>query len=133
MRTLTTQLRLKRLLRLEAELTARLVAPEADRRLGAVVGRRLLEALRDVRAAWAADQSGTAGDLGLLRRHVSRALGALELTASDLMRPGADPAALSTSFREVALPLLFFLRGLEDAGEAGLAVWLAPEPLRHSA
>lgn len=133
MRTLNTQLRLKKLLRMERELAAHLAGPGADPRLGPVASRRLLAALRDVRAAWAADQSTASADLGLLRRHVDRALSRLELAAAALAPASAQPSALSAEFREVAVPLLFFLRGLEDTGEEGLKAWLAADSLAESA
>lgn len=133
MRTLTTQFRLKRLIRLQGELVARLQAPDVDPRLGRAVSRRLLEAVRDVRGAWAADLAATGAELGSLRRHVSRSLSALEASVAGLERPGADRVGLSAEFHDVAGPLLFFLRGLEDTGDEALRALLAREPLSRIA
>ncbi|MDQ6773407.1 MAG: hypothetical protein M3024_10520 [Candidatus Dormibacteraeota bacterium] len=133
MRTLTTQFRLMRLIRLEDELTTRLTAPEADSRLRRATARRLLDAIRDVRAAWAADQAAERTELGALRRHVSRALSALEASAAALEQPGHDALNLSAEFRETAVPLLLFLRGLDDTAEAALLAWLAREPAGRTA
>jgi hypothetical protein len=150
-RTLGTQVRLRRLLRLEGELAQRLVSEAADSRLRRLAARRLLEAIGDVRSAWTADlraagegagqeagqhagrEAGQDAGMGELRRHVSRALAALELLAASLERPAPNLVAADSEFRQVAVPLLFFLRGVEDAGDQALRAWLAPEPLRRTA
>jgi hypothetical protein len=134
-RTLGTQVRLRRLLRLEGELIQRLATLDADPRLRRVVTRRLLEAIGDVRTAWTADlrATGDGAGVGELRRHVSRALATLEALAASLERPAGDVKMADGEFREVAVPLLFFLRGVEDAGDQALLAWLAPEPLRRTA
>jgi len=135
MRTLGTQVRLRRLLRLEGELVQKLASPEADSRLRRVVTRRLLEAIGDIRTAWTADLRATADGAGLgeLRRHVSRTLATLEAQAASFERPAVDLPSFDSEFRQVAVPLLFFLRGVEDAGDLALLAWLAPEPLRRTA
>ena len=71
--------------------------------------------------------------MGELRRHVSRALATLEAHAASFDRPAATLTAFDSEFRQVAVPLLFFLRGVEDAGDQALRAWLAPEPLRRTA
>jgi hypothetical protein len=134
-RTLGTQVRLRRLIRLEGELAERLASAEADTRLRRVVTRRLLAAIGDVRTGWTADlrAAGDGGGVDELRRHVSRALATLEVLSAGLERPGADVATADSEFRQVAVPLLFFLRGVEDAGDQALLAWLSPEPLRRTA
>jgi hypothetical protein len=134
-RTLGTQVRLRRLIRLEGELAERLASPEADTRLRRVVTRRLLAAIGDVRMGWTADlrATGDGGGVDELRRHVSRALATLEVLSAGLERPAADVATADSEFRQVAVPLLFFLRGVEDAGDQALLAWLSPEPLRRTA
>jgi hypothetical protein len=119
----------------EGELVQRLASPEADPRLRRVVTRRVLQAIGDVRTAWAADSRATADGAGAgeLRRHVSRSLATLEVLTASLERPGADVVTSDSEFRQVAVPLLFFLRGVEDAGDQALRAWLAPEPLRRTA
>ena len=135
MRTLGTQVRVRRLLRLEGEVAQRLASAGADRRGRRVAARRLLEAIGDVRTAWTADlrNAGDGAGVGELRRHVSRALATLEVLAASLERPTGDLKTSDSEFREVAVPLLFFLRGVEDAGDQALVAWLAPEPLRRTA
>jgi hypothetical protein len=134
-RTLGTQVRLRRLLRLEGELAQRLASVQADSRLRRVVTRRLLDAIGDVRTAWAVDTraTGDGAGLGELRRYVSRALATLDGLTAGLERPGTDVARSDSEFRQVAVPLLFFLRGVEDAGDQALLAWLSPEPLRRTA
>jgi len=134
-RTLGTQVRLRRLLRLEGELAERVASVGSDRRLRRMAARRLLVAIGDVRTAWTADlrAAGDGAGVGELRRHVSRALATLEALAASLERPAGDVKTSDSEFREVAVPLLFFLRGVEDAGDQALLAWLAPEPLRRTA
>jgi hypothetical protein len=126
---------LRRLLRLEGELVQRLASPEADPRLRRVVTRRLLEAIGDVRMAWTADMRATADGGGVeeLRRHVSRTLATLEALTASLEARATDVTTSDREFRQVAVPLLFFMRGVEDAGDQALLAWLAPEPLRRTA
>lgn len=135
MRTLATQVRVKRLLRVQAELAVRLSQPEADLRLARAASRRLLEVLGDVRLAWEGDRAGGRPGDGLaeLERHVSRSLATLEAAAARHARPGEYVARLSAEFRETAVPLLFFLRGVEDTSDQALAAWLAPLPTSRSA
>jgi hypothetical protein len=64
---------------------------------------------------------------------VSRTLATLEALTAGLERRATDVAASDGEFRQVAVPLLFFLRGVEDAGDQALLAWLAPEPLRRTA
>ena len=135
MRTLGTQVRLKRLLRIHADYLQRLaVEGAAPAPVAAAAATRLLEVIGDVRAAWAADLRAAApGEQAALRRHVSRALSSLEASAAALGRPGADARRLAADFRETAVPLVFFLRGLEETGDDALLAWLAPQPLGRTA
>jgi hypothetical protein len=120
-----TQFRLRRLIRLQAEHGARITAHEADRQVARSSARRLVAAARDLRDAWAVDVASAGPDLGPLRRHVTTSLAGMEITLARLGEPGMDVARLTREFREVALPLLFFLRGLEGCTEEALATWLA--------
>lgn len=131
MRTLQTQLRLRRLLRSHAEYLERLRAEPADAELARAAAARLRQLIEDVRGAWLAESAG--GGPEPLRRHVSRTLTALESAAAELRRPNTDLEWLGERFRESAAPLLFFLRGLEDAPDDQLRAWLAPQPLSRSA
>jgi len=131
MRTLQTQLRLRRLLRSHSEYLERLRAEPADPELARTAAARLGQLIGDVRTAWLAESAG--GGPEPLRRHVSRTLSALESAAAELRRPNTDLEWLGERFRESAAPLMFFLRGLEDAPEEQLNAWLAPQPLSRSA
>lgn len=131
MRTLQTQLRLRRLLRSHSEYLDRLRSDPADADLGRTAAARLAQLIGDVRTAWQTESAG--GGPEPLRRHVSRTLSALESAAAELRRPNTDLVWLGDRFRESAAPLLFFLRGLEDAPEDQLYAWVAPRPLSRSA
>jgi hypothetical protein len=146
-RTLGTQVRLRRLLRVEGELVQQFAPVAADSRTRRSASRRLVQAVGDVRDAWTADvrlatgpgaadqrlATGPGAGLGDLRRHVSRTLAGLDLLAAGLERTTVDVLAFDREFREAAVPLLFFLRGVEDAGEQALLAWLSPGPLRRTA
>jgi len=119
MRTLQTQMRVRRALRVEAEYQRRLYAEGPSPDLARAGAARLLQVLRDVRAAWSQESAGT--DLAGLRGHVSRCLSAMEAAAAGLERPGADLADVSARFRDAGVPLVFFLRGLEDSSDPVLA------------
>ena len=119
MRTLQTQMRLRRVLRVQAEYQRRLLQENGSGQLAQAASARLLQLLRDVRAGWAHETAGV--ELTGLRAHVSRSLSAMEAAAAGLARPGADVAALGERFREAGVPLVFFLRGLDDSSEPVLA------------
>ena len=67
MRTLQTQMRVRRALRVEAEYQRRLYAEGPSPDLARASAARLLQVLRDVRAAWSQESAGTdlAGNEGL--------------------------------------------------------------------
>jgi hypothetical protein len=130
MRTLQTQMRVRRALRTEAEYHRRLLSEGQETDLGQAASARLLQVLRDVRAAWAQESAGV--DLGSLRMHVSRWLTAMEAAAAGLAQPGADVGLLSARFVEAGVPLIVFLRGLDDSS-AHLLAELAGPTLARSA
>jgi hypothetical protein len=130
MRTLQTQMRVRRALRVEAEYQRRLAAEGGNADLARAAAARLLHVLQDVRVAW--NQESSAADLSGLRSHVSRWLSAMEAAAAGLERPGADLMDLSAQFRDAGVPLVFFLRGLDDSSEPVLAE-LAGGVLQRSA
>lgn len=119
MRTLATQMRLRRLLRVHAEYERRLDAEGPAGPMAAAASTRLLQLLRDVRAAWASESHGV--ELAGLRAHVGRSLATMEAATAAMARPGADLARLHAELRDTGLPLVFFLRGLEDSPLAVLA------------
>jgi hypothetical protein len=45
----------------------------------------------------------------------------MEAAAAGFERPGADLAGLSEQFRAAGVPLVFFLRGLDDSSDPVLA------------
>jgi hypothetical protein len=113
MRTLATQMRLRRLLRVQAEYQQRLLTEGPAGPLGAAASTRLLQLLQDVRATWARESQGV--DLAGLRSHVQRSLAAMEAAAAALAHPGADVSRLGADLRDAGVPLVFFLRGLDDS------------------
>ncbi|MDQ6742654.1 MAG: hypothetical protein M3170_01145 [Candidatus Dormibacteraeota bacterium] len=119
MRTLQTQMRVRRALRVEAEYRRRLVTEGHSPDLARAGAARLLHVLRDVRTAW--NQESADLDVSGLRGHVSRWLSAMEAAAAGLERPGADLGSLSEQFRDAGVPLVFFLRGLDDSSDPVLA------------
>jgi hypothetical protein len=150
MHTLVTQMRLRRLLRLHAVEVDRIRHGTTNRRLRSAAVRRLLDAAANVRAGWTAEAasgaprasgaSGASGgrstggaSLAGLQRHVHRSLLAAEAAIGSLEHVGADLDRETAEFREATVPLLFFLRGLEQATDQAVEACLAPEPLEHSA
>ena len=135
MRALGTQLRLRRLLRAYGDYLERLSAGPEDRRLRAAGRARLLEMLQGLRETWRAEAAESLGgrELAGLRRHVSRSLSAMEAALAGLEQPGTSPERRSLEFQEAALPLVFFLRGLEELPERPVLEWLRPRPLQESA
>jgi hypothetical protein len=119
MRTLATQMRLRRLLRVQAEYQQRLLTEGPVGPLAAAASARLLQLLVDVRTTWARESHGV--DLAGLRSHVQRSLAAMEAAAAALTHPGADVSRLGADLRDAGVPLVFFLRGLDDSDAPVLA------------
>jgi len=92
MRTLATQVKLRRLIRAFGEAQVRLLSEPIDRRIvGSTVDR--LEAP--------------------LERYVKESLRTVELAVAGLRQAGADLELLRGDFESAALPLEVFLRGLD--------------------
>src|SRR5437667_11202684 len=74
MRTLATQVRLRRLIRVHGEYTERLAAAPSDGELARLARARLVQLADDVRRAWLADLAAAepAPEQSLLDRHVAR-------------------------------------------------------------
>lgn len=117
MRTLATQMRLRRLIRVHAEYVDRLAGAPADGELAQAARLRLLGLSRDLREAWASDLAadGAGSGAAVLDRHVQRTLRAVEAVVAEMARPAADRRWLQERFQDAAVPLLMFLRGLEEA------------------
>lgn len=131
MRTLGTEMRLRRLIRQHGALVGRLRLEPGDPELAAAVERRLRALLSDVRAAWAADLRAAVAAAGpaefaLLDGYVNRSLRALEASLVELGRPSNQLDWLAQRFRATAVPLLVFLRGLEETPAELLGAWAAP-------
>jgi hypothetical protein len=112
MRTLATQVKLRRLIRAFGEARERLVSEPSERRQAGPVAHRLQELATDVGDSWRRE--------ALLRpleppleAYVAGSLRTLELTISGLQQAGADLELLQGDFETAALPLEIFLRGLD--------------------
>jgi len=124
MRTLATQMRLRRLLRAQTEYQHRLVTEGSVGPLAAAASARLLQLLQDVRVSWARESQGV--DLAGLRAHVQRTFAAMDAAAAALAQPGADVSRLGADLRDAGVPLVFFLRGLDDSEAPVLAELAGP-------
>jgi hypothetical protein len=112
MRTLATQVKLRRLIRAFNEACVRLGSEPLERRLQRSLVERLLELAGELREAW--DRESPVRPLEpVLERHVRGSLRTIELAAAGLGQAGADLALLRSDFEGAALPLEVFLRGLD--------------------
>jgi hypothetical protein len=127
MRTLATQMRVRRALRVQAQYQERL-ATEGSGSLAQAASTRLLQLLRAVRMGWNREAPMPAP----VHAFVSRSIAAMEEAAAAMARPGADLARLGSQFRETGVALMLFLRGLDEASPAVLAELLG-ESLSRSA
>ena len=113
MRTLQTQVKLRRLVRAVAEAQSRLESEPRERRLAGALVDRLLELETDVENAWR--RESVAGRLEpALAGYVASALRTVELAIAGMRQAGADLELLRTDFDTAALPLEVFLRGLDS-------------------
>jgi hypothetical protein len=112
MRTLATQVKLRRLVRTSVEAWNRLASDPLElARAGSTVD-RLLELAAEVRVAWGHET--LAGRLEApLERYVGESLRSAELAISGLQQAGADLELLRDDFEAAVLPLEVFLRGLD--------------------
>ena len=120
MRTLATQVKLRRLVRAFAEARVRLAeAPFERRQVGPVVD-RLLELAADVRESWRREAGLRSLEAPaetplepVWSGYVAGALRTAELAIAGLQQAGADLELLRSDFETAALPLEVFLRGLD--------------------
>jgi len=131
MRTLQTQVRLRRLLRTYGEFADRLADGPAEPGLGEIARARLFHLAEAVHEAWAADSATVA--VPALRRHVSRTLTDVDTAIAGLGRHSADPRRLADELQESALALLLMLRGMEDLADRQVLDWIGPAQLARSA
>lgn len=113
MRTLATQVKLRRLVRAFAEARERLVSEPSERRHAGAVVDRLLELARDVRETWR-HEAEVRPLAAALDAYVEGSLRTVELAIAGLQQEGADLELLRSDFELAALPLELFLRGLDS-------------------
>jgi uncharacterized protein YbjT (DUF2867 family) len=113
MRTLSTQVRLRRLVRAFSESLERLLAAEpVDRQLASSVVLRLQELAEGVREAWGRESRFGPSEPSL-ERFGDQSLHMIDLAIAGLGQAGADLRLLQGDFMDAALPLELFLRGLD--------------------
>jgi len=112
MRTLSTQVRLRRLIRSFDEAVNRLLSDPHERSAAGSVAARLLELAAAVRDAWRRENAGSQLPKPL-ERYVRDALRTIDLAIAGLQQAGADLELLRQDFEGAALPLEIFMRGLD--------------------
>ncbi|TMD56487.1 MAG: hypothetical protein E6I85_00425 [Chloroflexi bacterium] len=130
MRSLETQVRLRRLLRVYADFSGRLAATPGDGPLGEAARSRLLELAGQVHEAWSRDSATVA--VPALRRHVTRTLAAVDQAIASL-GTAQSPRRLAEELQEAALPLLLMLRGMEEVPDRQVQDWLGAADLAKTA
>jgi len=118
MRTLATQVKLRRLIRAFGEARSRLASEPMERRVIGSLVDRLVELAVDVQTAWRREAGSVEpGSEHLLEPalacYVAESLRTAELAAAGLGQAGADLDLLREDFEAAALPLEIFLRGLD--------------------
>jgi hypothetical protein len=113
MRTLATQVRLRRLDRAFSEALDRLLSEPAEREMVGLISAKLLELASDVREAWRRE-SGLSRPADALDGYVKDALRTAEFAIAALPQTGADLELLGRDFEGAVLPLEVFLRGLDS-------------------
>ena len=131
MRSLQTQVRLRRLLRVYTDYSERLANSPGDFRLASAARTKLFELAGQVHEAWAEDSATVA--VPAIRRHVTRTLSAVDRAIASLGRPSSTPRSLAEDLQEAALPLLLMLRGMEDVADRQVLDWLGIGTLAQTA
>ena len=126
MRTLATQVRLRRLDRAFTEALERLLSEPAEREMVGLISAKLLELASDVRDAWRRESAATL-PAEALDAYVKEALRKAEFAIAAMPQIGADLELVGGDFQGAVMPLEVFLRGL-DAEPA-----LERSPLQRSA
>jgi hypothetical protein len=112
MRTLGTQVRLRRLDRAFAEALDRLLSEPAEREMVGMITSKLLELASGVRESWRRE-SLVSRPAGALDAYVKEALRSAEFAIAALPQAGADLELLGRDFENAVQPLEVFLRGLD--------------------
>jgi hypothetical protein len=111
MRTLSTQVRMRRLVRSFTEAVARLSEP-AERPVAGMLVERLQDLAAEVRESWRREaMAGRPGQA--LDGFVMESLRTVELAIAGVAQEGSDLELLRSDFEGAALPLEVFLRGLD--------------------
>jgi hypothetical protein len=113
MRTLSTQVRLRRLIRAFDEAVNRLQSDPREREMAGSVAARLLELATAVREAWRRENAAGSPIPSSLERYVRHALRSIDLAIAGVQQAGADLELLRSDFEEAAQPLEIFMRGLD--------------------
>jgi NTP pyrophosphatase (non-canonical NTP hydrolase) len=113
MRTLSTQVRLRRLIRSFDEAVNRLISEPHERRMAGSTVARLLELAGEVREAWKRENAATPLPRSL-ERYVRDTLRTIDLAIAGVQQAGADLELLRQDFEGAALPLEIFMRGLDS-------------------
>ena len=112
MRTLQTQVKLRRLIRATSEAMTRLRWEPSERAMAGSIVDRLLGLAAEVRESWAQEAlSGRPGEP--LSAFVTESLRSMELAIAGVSQDGSDLELLRQDFERAALPLEMFLRGLD--------------------
>jgi len=112
MRTLATQVKLRRLIRTFGESWTRLASEPLERGVAGSVVDRLLELSGELRVSW--HRENVARPLeAALEGFVAESMRMIELAIAGLQQAGADLDLLRGDFEAAALPLEVFLRGLD--------------------
>src|SRR5579859_5551384 len=112
MRTLATQVKLRRLVRTFAESAERLDSDPLQRRMAGSIVDRLMGMAGEVRESWIRESLATP-PAAALDGYVKDSLRTAELAIVGLQQAGADLELLRSDFESAALPLEVFLRGLD--------------------
>lgn len=131
MRTLPTQVRLRRLVRVYSEYAARLADSPGDIPLAEAARTKLFDLAGHVHDAWAGDS--TTVPIPAIRRHVSATLATMDLAVASLGRRNTDPDLLADQLKDAAVPLLLMLRGMEDIADGQVLDWLGTGALAKTA
>ena len=113
MRTLATQVRLRRLDRAFSEALDRLLSEPAEREMVGLISAKLLELAADVREAWRRESTASR-PAEALDAYVKEALRTAEFAIAAMPQTGADLELIGHDFEGAELPLEVFLRGLDS-------------------
>ena len=112
MRTLSSQVRLRRLIRAFDEALERLRTDPFQGRMSLAAVARLQDLAAGVRDAWSRE-AASASPEDAVGRFAELSLRTVELAIVGLGQRGADLDLLEQDFQDAALPLELFLRGLD--------------------